>query len=102
MLLPKKLPVISWATIKMIIGALRSTIFVTWRIALIIKGPNKRWPGILKNFPKKRPTGNINRIIKQSIIDPVKFYITVGNERVARSRLATIINTIIRKVLGQQ
>ena len=36
------------------------------------------------------------------IIDPLKFYISVGNERVARSRLATIINSRIRNVLGQQ
>lgn len=36
------------------------------------------------------------------IIDPLKFYISLGNERVARSRLTTIINSRIRNVLGQQ
>ncbi|MSP10728.1 MAG: protease modulator HflC [Pelagibacteraceae bacterium] len=36
------------------------------------------------------------------VIDPLKFYISVGNERVARSRLATIINSRLRNVLGQQ
>ena len=36
------------------------------------------------------------------IVDPLKFYISVGNERVARSRLATIINSRLRNVLGQQ
>jgi len=36
------------------------------------------------------------------IIDPLKFYISVGNEMVARSRLATIINSRIRSVLGKQ
>ena len=36
------------------------------------------------------------------IIDPLKFYISVGDERVARSRLATIINSRIRSVLGTQ
>ena len=36
------------------------------------------------------------------IIDPLKFYISVGDERVARSRLATIINSRIRSVLGKQ
>ena len=36
------------------------------------------------------------------IVDPLKFYISVGNERVARSRLATIINSRIRSVLGKQ
>ena len=36
------------------------------------------------------------------IVDPLKFYISVGNEMVARSRLATIINSRIRSVLGKQ
>jgi len=36
------------------------------------------------------------------IVDPLKFYISVGNERVARSRLSTIINSRIRSVLGTQ
>jgi len=36
------------------------------------------------------------------IVDPLKFYISVGNERVARSRLATIINSRLRSVLGTQ
>ena len=36
------------------------------------------------------------------ITDPLKFYISVGNERVARSRLSTIINSRIRSVLGTQ
>lgn len=36
------------------------------------------------------------------IVDPLKFYISVGDERVARSRLATIINSRIRNVLGKQ
>ena len=36
------------------------------------------------------------------IIDPLKFYISVGDERVARSRLATIINSRLRSVLGKQ
>ena len=36
------------------------------------------------------------------ITDPLKFYISVGDERVARSRLATIINSRLRSVLGTQ
>ena len=36
------------------------------------------------------------------IRDPLKFYISVGDERVVRSRLSTIINSRIRSVLGQQ
>ena len=36
------------------------------------------------------------------IIDPLKFYISVGNEQVARSRLSTIVNSRLRSVLGKQ
>ena len=36
------------------------------------------------------------------IVEPLKFYISVGDERVARSRLSTIINSRIRSVLGKQ
>jgi membrane protease subunit HflC len=36
------------------------------------------------------------------IIDPLRFYQTVGNEMVARSRLATILNSSVRQVLGSQ
>ena len=36
------------------------------------------------------------------IVDPLKFYISVGDERIARSRLATIINSRLRSVLGKQ
>jgi len=35
------------------------------------------------------------------IVEPLKFYISVGNEMVARSRLATIINSRLRSVLGK-
>ena len=41
-------------------------------------------------------------LLRFKIVDPLKFYISVGNERVARSRLATIINSRIRSVLGTQ
>lgn len=35
------------------------------------------------------------------IVDPLRFYVSVGNEMVARSRLATIINSRLRSVLGK-
>jgi len=35
------------------------------------------------------------------IVDPLKFYVSVGNEMVARSRLATIIYSRLRRVLGK-
>jgi membrane protease subunit HflC len=44
----------------------------------------------------------IDAITRFQIIDPLKFYISVGNERIARSRLSTIINSRIRGVLGTQ
>ena len=44
----------------------------------------------------------IDAFTRFKIIDPLKFYISVGNESVARSRLATIINSRIRSVLGTQ
>ena len=44
----------------------------------------------------------VDAIARFKIIDPLKFYISVGNESVARQRLATIINSRIRGVLGKQ
>ena len=44
----------------------------------------------------------VDAFARFKIVDPLKFYISVGDERVARSRLATIINSRIRNVLGQQ
>ena len=44
----------------------------------------------------------VDAFARFQIVDPLKFYISVGNERVARSRLSTIINSRIRGVLGTQ
>ena len=44
----------------------------------------------------------VDAFARFKIVDPLKFYISVGDERVARSRLATIINSRIRSVLGTQ
>jgi len=44
----------------------------------------------------------VDAFARFQIVDPLKFYISVGNERVARSRLSTIINSRLRSVLGQQ
>ena len=44
----------------------------------------------------------VDALARFKIVDPLKFYISVGNERVARSRLSTIINSRIRGVLGTQ
>ena len=44
----------------------------------------------------------VDAFARFQIKDPLQFYISVGNERVARSRLSTIINSRIRGVLGTQ
>ena len=44
----------------------------------------------------------VDAFARFQIVDTLKFYISVGNERVARSRLSTIINSRIRSVLGTQ
>ena len=44
----------------------------------------------------------VDAFARIQIVDPLKFYISVGNERVARGWLATIINSRIRSVLGTQ
>jgi len=44
----------------------------------------------------------VDAFARFKIVDSLKFYISVGNERVARSRLATIINSRLRNVLGKQ
>ena len=44
----------------------------------------------------------VDAFARFKIVDPLKFYISVGNENVARQRLATIINSRIRGVLGTQ
>ena len=44
----------------------------------------------------------VDAFARFQITDPLKFYISVGNERVARSRLSTIINSRIRSVLCTQ
>ena len=44
----------------------------------------------------------VDAFARFKIVDPLRFYISVGNERVARSRLSTIINSRIRSVLGTQ
>ena len=61
----------------------------------------------LDNNPEEVIAADQKRLIVDAfarfkIVDPLKFYISVGNERVARSRLSTIINSRIRGVLGTQ
>ena len=61
----------------------------------------------LDNPPEEVIAADQKRLIVDAfarfrIVDRLKFYISVGNENVARQRLATIINSRIRSVLGTQ
>jgi len=60
----------------------------------------------LDPFPEEVIASDQKRLIVDAyarfrIVDPLKFYVSVGNEMVARSRLATIINSRLRSVLGK-
>lgn len=44
----------------------------------------------------------VDAFARFKIIDPLKFYQTVGNEMVARARLGTIVNSNTRRVLGKE
>ena len=57
---------------------------------------------LLKKLLQQTKRLIVDAIARFKIVDPLKFYISVGNERVARSRLSTIINSRIRGVLGTQ
>ncbi len=43
----------------------------------------------------------VDAFARFKISDPLKFYQSVGNEEVARSRLATVLNSSLRRVLGE-
>ena len=43
----------------------------------------------------------VDAFSRYRITDPLKYYQTVGDERLLRPRLAAIINSNIRRVLGQ-
>jgi modulator of FtsH protease HflC len=42
----------------------------------------------------------VDSFVRFRIVDPLKFYQTMGNERVARERLAVVLNASLRRVLG--
>ena len=44
----------------------------------------------------------VDAFARFKISDPLKFYQSVGNEEVARSRLATVLNSSLRRVLGER
>ena len=42
----------------------------------------------------------VDAFLRYRIVDPLKFYQSVGNEAVARSRLGSVLNSNLRQVLG--
>jgi len=90
---PKK--VITTAGLQWKIPFVQNVVFLDRRILSLDPTPEE----VIASDQKRLIVDAYSRF---TIIDPLKFYISVGNEMVARSRLATIINSRIRNVLGKQ
>lgn len=43
----------------------------------------------------------VDAFARFTISDPLRFYQSVGNEQIARSRLSTVLNSSVRRVLGE-
>jgi len=89
---PKK--VITTAGLQWKIPFIQNVVFLDRRILSLDPTPEE----VIASDQKRLIVDAYSRFI---IIDPLKFYISVGNEMVARSRLATIINSRLRSVLGK-
>ena len=90
---PKK--IISKPGFHMKIPFIQNVVFIDRRILSLDPAPEE----VIASDQKRLI---VDAYARFKIIDPLKFYISVGNERVARSRLATIINSRLRSVLGTQ
>ena len=90
---PKK--IISKAGLNFKLPFIQNVVFLDRRILNLDNAPQE----VIASDQKRLI---IDAITRFQITDPLKFYISVGNERVARSRLSTIINSRIRGVLGTQ
>ena len=90
---PKK--VITTAGLQWKIPFIQNVVFLDRRILSLDPSPEE----VIASDQKRLIVDAYSRF---KIVDPLKFYISVGNEMVARSRLATIINSRIRNVLGKQ
>ena len=90
---PKK--VITTAGLQWKIPFVQNVVFLDRRILSLDPAPEE----VIASDQKRLIVDAYSRF---TIVDPLKFYISVGNEMVARSRLATIINSRIRSVLGKQ
>jgi len=90
---PKK--IISTPGLQVKIPFIQNVVFLDRRILSLDPAPEE----VIASDQKRLI---VDAFARFQIIDPLKFYISVGNERVARSRLATIINSRLRSVLGKQ
>jgi len=90
---PKKL--ISKPGLQVKIPFIQNVVFLDRRILSLDPAPEE----VIASDQKRLI---VDAYARFKIVDPLKFYISVGDERVARSRLATIINSRLRSVLGTQ
>ena len=90
---PKK--VIAVPGLKYKIPFIQNVVFIDRRILSLDPSPEE----VIASDQKRLI---VDAYARFKIVDPLKFYISVGDERVARSRLATIINSRLRSVLGTQ
>lgn len=90
---PKK--IISEPGIKVKLPFIQNVVYIDKRVLNLDSPPEE----IIASDQKRLI---VDAFARFKIIDPLKFYISVGNENVARSRLSTIINSRIRGVLGTQ
>ena len=87
--------VIAEPGLKVKIPFIQNVIFIDRRILSLDPAPEE----VIASDQKRLI---VDAYARFKIVDPLKFYISVGDERVARSRLATIINSRLRGVLGKQ
>tara|TARA_B100000700_G_scaffold193673_1_gene213230 strand:- start:45 stop:920 length:876 start_codon:yes stop_codon:yes gene_type:complete len=90
---PKK--IISQPGLQVKIPFIQNVVFIDRRILSLDPPPEE----VIASDQKRLI---VDAYARFKIVDPLKFYISVGDERVARSRLATIINSRLRSVLGSQ
>lgn len=90
---PKK--VISAPGLQVKIPFIQNVVFIDRRILSLDPAPEE----VIASDQKRLI---VDAYARFRIVDPLKFYVSVGDERVARSRLATIINSRLRSVLGTQ
>ena len=90
---PKK--VIATPGLQVKIPFIQNVVFIDRRILSLDPAPEE----VIASDQKRLI---VDAYARFKIVDPLKFYVSVGDERVARSRLATIINSRLRSVLGKQ